>query len=283
MSKEKRDDRLKTPNGPRTVIIQTWWTNHELLVLKSAGLLMTLAAAAFLSYGFWRLLFQQGYWGAIDLRIVQRWVKSWFEGVPVYGGERSALYPPATYVILWPLQGWLELASARWLWAITAVISLGWLARLMNHHTWAEKPLERAVAALLPFSMYATGATIGNGQLIVHILPLLVTGIILLERHPRGWRLDLLIAALVLVALVQPSISAPFFWIVLFVPGGIRPAVFVALGYLGLTVFALAFQALDLATMFRDWRLESSALVLQQGSAGYPGRAHPKWGGPTAR
>lgn len=226
---------------------------------------MAVAATVWLGYEFWRLLWQTGHWGAIDLRILHTWVNNWFAGVPLYGEVKSAMYPPATYAILWPLMGWLAFTPARWLWAITTVIALGWLSYLVVRHSLAESPSERTAALLMPLSMYATGAAIGNGQLIVHIMPLLVAGLVLLNQQQRGWRLDLLAAALVLVTFVKTSIAAPFFWIVRFVPGSLRPASLVALGYLGLTLFSVSFQDASIITLLRDWLGHSSARAVIEG------------------
>jgi hypothetical protein len=46
-----------------------------------------------------------------------------------------------------------------------------------------------------------------------------------------GWRTDLFAALLILFSLVKPTLSAPFFWIVLFRTGRLRPAALVILGY----------------------------------------------------
>ena len=67
------------------------------------------------------------------------------------------------------------------------------LARsLVLRESKAITPLERVFVALMPLSMYATGATIGNGQLIIHLLPALLFGLLLLYSRPSGWRTDLL-------------------------------------------------------------------------------------------
>jgi glycosyltransferase involved in cell wall biosynthesis len=42
--------------------------------------------------------------------------------------------------------------------------------------------------ALLPLSMHATGVTVGNGELIIHILPPLLTALIIPHGKPTGWR-----------------------------------------------------------------------------------------------
>ena len=239
--------------------LRSWWTGHRTTLLRLAVVLMAVAGLVWLGYQFWRLLCQSPpIWpssptGAVDLKLRHEEVHHWFTGKPVYGEGKPAAYPPASYVILWPLLGWLAVTPARWLWAATTVAALGWLVWLIVRESGADTLLERVFVALIPFSMYATGAAIGNGQLIVHFLPMLVTGLLLLRRNQRRWHEDLWVAALVLMAMVKPSVSAPFFWIVLFVPGRLRPALLVALGYVTLTCFAASFQAPGLLPVLRDW------------------------------
>jgi hypothetical protein len=217
-------------------------------VLRVAIPLMAIAAVVWLGYEFWRLLFQQGVWGAVDLRYIQGWVKDWFSPAPP-----SGLYPPATYTMLWPFMGWLAFTPARWLWAATALASLIWLGNLAVRHSLAATPRERAAAFLMPLSMYASGAAIGNGQLIVHVMPVLVAGLVLLTPARRTWGRDLVAAALVVAAFVKPSISAPFFWIVIFVPGSVRPALLVTLGYAGVTLFSSAFKDAGVVSLLSGW------------------------------
>ena len=155
-------------------LLRGWWAKYRLHLLRFAVALMALAGLLRLWNEFWRLLFEPGRLGAIDLRILHRLVHAWFAGRPVYSELKSAIHPPATYVILWPLLGWLEVTPARWLWAATTVGMIACLVYLMVRESGAETRLERVFMALLPLSMYATGATIGNGQLIVHLLPMLV-------------------------------------------------------------------------------------------------------------
>jgi len=236
-------------------------------VIRIAIVLMALAALLRLGNEFSRLLWEPGRTGAIDLKLRHDEVRRWFAGRPVYSELKSAIHPPATYVILWPLLGWLEVTPARWLWAATTVGVLPWLAYLVVRESGAKMLVERIFMSLLPFSMYATSATVGNGQLIVHLLPMLVAGILLLQRDRRGWGKDLLAAALILMTLVKPSVSVPFFWIVLFVPGTLRPALLVVLGYVGLTVFAASFQESGPFTLLLAWLRVSSREAVRGGYA----------------
>lgn len=235
-------------------------------MLKWAILVMSISATIWLSYEFWRLIWQSGEMGAIDLRQRHSEMQAWFTAKPVYGEIVTAVYPPASYVILWPLMGWLTVTAARWFWAATAIIALIWTAFLCVRESGACTPLQRAFVGLMPLSMYATGATIGNGQLLVHILPGLMAGLLLLKRRETSWRNDLLVAALMLMALVKPTVSAPFFWIVLFVPGRLRPAMIVSIGYGLLSVLAALFQKTGIFTLLSKWT-DRAAVGVEWGTA----------------
>jgi hypothetical protein len=119
---------------------------------------------------------------------------------------------------------------------------------------------------LLPLATYPAGATLGNGQLGLHVLAALVGGLMMLWRQAPSWRRDLVAAGLVLVAMVKPSIAAPFFWLVVTL-GGVRPATLVLGGYLALTAFAVSFQAADPLDMLREWATLSAREASRGGTA----------------
>jgi hypothetical protein len=254
-------------------MVRTWWSVRGAMILRPAVVLMASFASLWLAYEFWRLLWGEApIWrtsptGAVDLKILHDLVHRWFAGEPVYGEMRSAIHPPATYALLWPFLGWLEVTPARYLWGATTVGMLAWLAYLVVRESGADTPVERALMAVLPLSMYPTGATIGNGQLIVHLLPMLVAGLLLLCRRPCGLGGDLIGAALVLFTLVKPSVTVPFFWIVLLVPGRLRPAILVAAGYGVLTLFAVSYRSEGPFALFRSWVARSSAAAVRSGYA----------------
>jgi hypothetical protein len=225
--------------------------------LRIAVDLMAIAALFWLGYQFWRLLGDPGPMGAIDLKARYKEVQFWFSGKPVYGTLKMAVYPPASYLLLWPFLGWLDVTQARWLWAATTVLALGWMIRLFLKESLAQTSQERIFVALVPLAIYGTGATIGNGQLIVHLLPCLITALLFFARGKGGWRYDLLASCLMIFALAKPSVSAAFFWIVLFVPGRLRPPLLVVCGYIGVTLLAGAFQELNLFELMHRWMISS--------------------------
>ena len=237
-------------------MIQELWTEHKKALLRTAVLIMFIAALVWLGYEFWRL-WQPILKGAVDLKYLHRFTQDWFSGKPVYR-ERAFLYPPATYAILWPLLGWLTFPMARWVYAASAIFALAWCVGLVVRECRANRFLERVFAALIPCSMYATGAATGNGQFTIHAIAALASGLILTRRDPRGWQVRILMPVLVLTAFIKPSIACFFFWILLFVPDSTRPALLVTSGYISLTLFAAAFQESSLVTLTRAWLIHAS-------------------------
>jgi hypothetical protein len=267
----QRQPLLETRTRRSALTVHNWFVDYYGALLRLAASLMFVAALVWLAYQFWRLLWgSEPIWhsspiGAIDLKLRHEEVHRWFAGIPVYSELNDAILPPATYAMLWPLLGWLAITPARWLWAVTTVPALAWLVYLVAKESEADTTWERTVALLMPLSMYATGAAIGNGQLIVHILPILIAGLLLLQQHGPRWDIDLLASVLILLAFVKPSISVPFFWIVLFTAHSLRPAFLVALGYTALSLFAISFQEQDVATLIRHWLARSSAIAVTPG------------------
>ncbi len=223
------------------------WNTHRTIILRASVALLSLYAALKLGTEFWRLLFDMSPTGAIDLRILNHQTRGWFEGTLVYTGSTLAPHPPATFVILYPFLGWLEFAQARWVWAATTVVMLGALTVVLVRASGATTRLERGLVAVMLLSMNATGVAVGNGQVILHVLPVLLTGVLVIRAAPNV-RSHLLGSSLIVLALVKPSIAAPFLWPALFGPSRVRlaPLLFIGVGYLGLTLFASSYQPVGL-------------------------------------
>lgn len=251
--------RFRFAMAESAVELVAWWEPRKPRLLAWACALMVISAIVWLAYQFWRLLAgEAAIWpgspvGAVDLRIIRGLVDKWLAGQPVYERLSAANYPPASHILLWPLLGWPPLGILRPYWAATTCLALAWLIHWALCACRAEMGAERSFIILLPLAMYATGATIGNGQLGVHLLPMMLVSATLAARSRGRWRDDILIAFLMLLALAKPSLSAPFFWLILLLPGRIRPALLTLLGYVGITLWAVAFQRDDLLTLVRDW------------------------------
>jgi hypothetical protein len=124
------------------------------------------------------------------------------------------------------------------------------------------------VVALGLVSIYPTGITIGNGQLALLLLPLLILGLMLIRRERSAtWRTDLAAALLLLPALIKPSLTVPFYWLVLFLPGRLRPMILVGVGYVVLTLAAAPFQPVPLWMRLSDLFEWTAFTVSTHGSA----------------
>ena len=233
------------------ITLQEWWAKYHNTILRLSIILMAIAAISWLGYQFWRLIFFNGRMGAIDLKQRYEEVRLWVEHKNVYEGA-SATYPPASYIMLWPLIGWMKIQLARWLWALTSMGSLYWLICIFLRESEAFRSSERQFIALIPLATYGAGATIGNGQLIVHLMPALLSGLLLLKED-CNWKNDLAAASLLLFAFVKPNVAIPFFWIVLFAPGRVRPACLLMAGYLILTLFAASINQTGPVSLIRSW------------------------------
>ncbi|MEM9002155.1 MAG: hypothetical protein AAGE59_01385 [Cyanobacteria bacterium P01_F01_bin.86] len=206
-----------------------------------------------------RLIWGQGEFDAVDLIGRHTEVHRWFTELPVYGAVDDGDYPPASYTTLWPLLGWLDLPAARYMWALITLAMLGWLGWLGIRESRTTTVWEKIFMALMPFALYPASAGIRVGQLATHVMPPLVMGLLLMQRSPqsphrvRQLGQDFIAAAMVIFALVKPTVSAPFFWIACFMPGRWRPFWLVSFGYLAMAWVATFFQDGNLLSLHGDW------------------------------
>jgi hypothetical protein len=194
-------------------------------------------------------------------------VPRWFAGLPVYSYSDHAVHLPATYALLWPIFGVLHAGAARWVWIALLFAALACLIYLTLRASGASSAAERIFVVLQPLSMYGVLFTIRTGQFGVFVLVLLIAGLSLLAAQPPSWKRDLIAAALLLLTLVKPTIAAPFIWLALFLPGGFRTVLLIALGYAALTIAAVTFQPEDISTLFREWQMRSAELATSEGTA----------------
>jgi hypothetical protein len=245
--------------------VREQWTRHRQTALWCSVVVLALVSARRLIAASRELIL--GLALGDTPKIFHLLVRRWFASMPVYSESSFAVHPPASYVILWPFFGWLEITPARWFWLATMAAAILWLAYLIVRESGASTAVERAFVALLLLSMYATAATVRTGQLTIELLPLILVGLLLLYRRRPGLGRDFLSAALLLLALVKPTVSVPFLLLLLVIRGGLRPALLIAFGYVALTLFAAAYQKAGLTTLSREWLTRSSALAASAGTA----------------
>jgi len=230
--------------------LEAQWSVHRKWILALLFVVLVVAAGQRLINGFQELIGKPN--GAIDLGLRYGEVHLWFAGESL-AGIPSAIYPPASYPILWPFLGWLSFPQARWLWAMTTIAALAWLAYIAAREGGAKSSLERMILMLLPLAAYPARAVIVNGQLTLHLLPPILGGVMLLGRQPSSWKRDLGGAALLLVGLVKLTIAVPFLWLVLAAKRPFRSAAILGSGYIALTGIAALFQPTSVVTLLRQW------------------------------
>jgi hypothetical protein len=251
-----------------TTKIHFWWTEHTKTIIILIIGVTAIIAAVRMGYEFWRLISMTGPDGAIDLRLRYNEVLSWFSGQTVYQDPSRAGYAPASYVMLWPFVGWLDFRQVRWLWAATSALALGGLICLVVKEIGAKTTLERSFWILMLLSVYPMAITIGNGQLGIHII-LAIIGcvLILLPERKVSFGGDLLAAVLFVFALTKLNFTIPFLWVVLLVPGRLRPIMLTGLGYGALTLLAVSMRSEPVWILFSDFFHMTSELVNRQSGA----------------
>ena len=276
----------------QAIWLKAIWSQHGQWLLQIGIGLMVAAALWRFGLEISRLLWGEQVFDAIDLLNRYKEVDRWFAGLPVYGAMNNADYPPASYTMLWPLVGWLNLSAARWLWAITTLMMVAWLGWLGMRESLATTLWEKVFILLMPFALYPASATIHMGQAANHVLPALVMGLLLLQRsrpdqkttqqtarlssHPHLIRniairniviRDIVAAVMVIFSFVNPTLSAPFFWLVCFTPGRWRPFFLVSFGYLTMAFIATQFQIGNLLSLHVDWLAQARTQLGTRGHA----------------
>ena len=230
---------------------QTSQTNTRPLFPRRSAAVLALVALLGLAIsrlwdGFGELLWRS----ALDLTTRAAHVRAWFGGEEFYGAQ-SSTYPPASYLLLWPFVGWLPFETVRRLWAVTLSYSLLWVMRWCVRAVGGNSRLDRCVIAALVLAMTATGRALFLGQSMPILLACLTITFTLIapregekmrEGEKTGWKREVFAALLMLFALVKPSVSAPFLWLLLWSNARARATIWVILGYAALTLAALWFQ-----------------------------------------
>ncbi|MDJ0846242.1 MAG: hypothetical protein QNJ08_18650 [Crocosphaera sp.] len=207
-----------------------------------------------LPYEMTRLLSDQyGDHSAIDLKQRYEEIQAWFSGQPVYGDISTAVYPPASYIELWPFLHHPSFAFVRSLWGISTVFCLGLMVYGLVRGVKNINFVEGAFIALFLLATYSTGVVIGNGQLTIHVLAALLLGITFICREKATFADELVGSVLIIFALVKPTLAVPFLPIILFSAKSWRPIVMVSLGYLAIAWLATLFQDGNLISLHLDW------------------------------
>jgi hypothetical protein len=108
--------------------LESWRVRHSVVLLRSMVCALSAIAIVWLGYELWRFIAQPAYLfghpikiGAIDLNMRFVEVTDWFNRTPVYEIHKNAIYPPASYVMFYPLFMWPTLVWAKTVWLIILI------------------------------------------------------------------------------------------------------------------------------------------------------------------
>ena len=195
------------------------------------------------------LLAGTGHAAAFDLRLRYVETTRWLAGAEVYA-ETKSNYPPATYAVLGPLIGGLDWPAVRFLWLVlclAALAALSWMA------VRAVEPRSstRALAAVLPWGVYGSALTLGVGQLGLICLATGLGAILLARRAGRSPAGAAGAGLLFTLSLVKPTLTAPWFWLLLLASPAAACLAVVLYGVA--TLAASAFQPEPLSRLLAGW------------------------------
>jgi hypothetical protein len=237
------------------------WRRHGATVRWLAVAYLAVAAVGKLRYALPHLLWQLESWSGLDVGYRWQEVTAWFAGSPVYGVVGSAVYPPASHAILWPLVGWSSLETARLLWAVSILAAGAALALLLYRLAASAAARDRLLVGGLVLASYPFALSVMVGQLGVHVAAAVAgAAFLLFSTRPRWW-IDAVVATLLAGSLVKPTLAVPLVVAVLIVGGRVRPAGLLVVAYAGLTLVAAAAQPFDLLTLFADWHERAGVRV----------------------
>jgi hypothetical protein len=109
-------------------------------------------------------------------------------------------------------------------------------------HSLAKGSEESFIALIIPLTLNATGVAIGNGQLGIQVLVLMMGALLILQRKEKHISNDILVSLMIVLALIKPSVTAPFFWIILLVYPNYRVILLTISIYLLLTIVPFYFR-----------------------------------------
>lgn len=201
-------------------------------------------------------------WSAVNLRFRMDEMARFFDGAQVYGYFHHLNYPPATYLMLWPIAGWLPRSGARVLWLASTVVASLTLAAIAYRLTPESPRRERILVATLLFASYPFQISIFLTQFPIQSIALAAAGAFVLARGRPGWARDAGGATLLAASLIKPTLAPPIVAATLIAVGRWRPAILSGVVYLALAAAASTAQPLGIIALHRAWLSSNAANAL---------------------
>ena len=219
------------------------------LALWALTLVLAIVAAKRIIVQSRELAVGTSYAAAFDLHLRYVEAHRWLAGLPLYGLTQTD-YPPATYAFLGPLIGHLDWPAVRILWLVLCLASLGALS-VIAWRAVETRRAARSLAAVLPWAAYGSALTLGVGQLGLICLATGLGGVLLARRAGRSVAGATSAGLLFTVSLVKPTLTAPWFWLLVLaspIAGGLTVVLYGAA-----TLAACAAQPEPLPRLLTGW------------------------------
>ena len=200
------------------------------------------------------------HWSAVNVAYRYDELTRFFAGVPIYHENFGRLtYPPATYVFLWPVLGWLPLESARVLFVATNLVSAIIVAvlayRLADRHSQGERFLIVAIV----FACYPLQISAFLGHMPVQVVALVAIAALILRRARVSWATDVAASACLAASLVKPTLAPPLIAAVLIATWRWRPVLLTGLIYAGVAFVASTAQPAGFVDLHVAWLRANTA------------------------
>lgn len=202
-------------------------------------------------------------WSAINVAYRHDELTRWFDGARIYDVSFGRLtYPPATYVFLWPILGWLPLDSARVLYVATTLMAAAIVAlvayRLTDRHPTSERLLIIAVI----FACYPLQISVFLGHMPMQVVALVAVAAVILSRARPHWVTDVAASVCLAASLVKPTLAPPMIGAVLIATWRWRPVLLTGGIYAAISLVAAAAQPAGIIDLHGAWLRANTALAV---------------------
>ena len=244
-------ERGRSLSGP---VLSRLWERWGNAVAWLATIGVSVMAIHRMRYALPHAVTRVEHWSAVNVAYRHDELTRFFDGASIYHAEFGRLtYPPATYVFLWPILGWLPLDSARVLFVATNLTSAAIIAlvayRLADRHPQAERFL---IVALI-FASYPLQISVFLGHMPAQVVALVAIGALILTRAQPRWLTDVVASACLSASLVKPTLAPPLIAAVLIATWRWRPVLLTGALYVAVAVIASTAQPTGFMELHLAW------------------------------
>src|SRR5688500_10090658 len=244
-------ERGRSVRGP---VLSRVWERWRRVAAWLATLGVSVVAIHRMTYALPHAVRQVEHWSAVNVWYRYDELTRFFAGTPIYHENFERLtYPPATYVFLWPVLGWLPLEPARVVFVATNLVSafvITLLAyRLADRHPQAERFLIVATV----FACYPLQISVFLGHMPAQVVALVAVAVLLLRRSRVSWATDVAASSCLAASLVKPTLAPPLIAAVLIATWRWRPVLLTGVIYAGVAFIASTAQPAGFIDLHLAW------------------------------